>query len=432
MLNLSNIISSRWILVALAAGIIAGHCSAALGQTDSLKVKAIALFEEANYPGAIECLQQALADSPDDADIYYYLGYFTHYLCYDSVPLSGFGRAKSDEILRFLQRAVELDPKHGNARYFIGAEYGARARDEMERGNIEGVIEQFRLGRQSGGYPDWMLEFGRNVLRSCARHAILFAGGDADTNAIQYLQWVEGYRTDVTVIPWASLERPSSVALLKKGVGGIVEPAPISWSDQQIESMHPYKWKKNTIRIPIPEAVGQAYGETQTTVEWELSPDLARGDVLAYLSAGRAVFADIVVTNRWQRPVYFSTGCSPRAWDGLESHVQVCGVAFGLFPFERNSDVDVETTSALLRDENNFQFLPTVRDSDMPRASSMLQNYRTSFLYLAFHHVKEHDIESAKTVFAAMKRFVPKDLVPANEQFEDAIKTLERMLDQSE
>lgn len=430
--NLSIGILTKCALIVLLVVLISGICVPAMGQPETLMEKAIVEFENANYPGAIEYLQLALAESPDDADVYYYMGYFTHYLCYDSVPLTGFGREKSDEVLHYLQKAVELDPNYGNAYYFIGTEYGARARDEMQRGNVGGVIQEFRQGKQAGGYPDWLIEFGRNTLRSCNRDAILFTGGDAGTNSIQYLQWVEGYRTDVTVIPGAFLDRPWFVAFLKQGVDSIVRPAPISWSDQQIESMHPYKWKTNTIRIPIPDSVRQAYGAEQPAMEYELSPNLGWGETLGLLSAGRAAFADILLTNKWERPIYFSMGCSPSAWEGLRPYIQLSGFAQRLLPFKPPTSVDIEKTKTLLLDDNNYRFLPTVRDTDMPRASSLLQNYRACFMRLIYQYAKNSEIEAGKVILAAMDRNVPEDILPILEQFESNIDALRQMLNKSE
>jgi tetratricopeptide (TPR) repeat protein len=425
-------VSAKCAVIAALAIVISAPCMGATGRFATFKEKAIEQFENANYPAALECLRQALAESPNDAEIYYYLGYYTHYLCYDSVPLTGFGREKSDEVLRYLEKAVELDPHLGNAYYFIGAEYGARARDEMQEGDKAGVVEEFRSGRQAGGYPDWLVEFGRNMLRSCAPDAVLFTGGDADTNPIEYLQCVEGYRTDVTVIPLALLERPSFVALLKRGAPGIVASAPISWSDRQIAAMHPYKWKKNLVRIPVPEEVRQTQGVERTIVEWELSPDMGRGDGLGLLSAGRAVFADILLTNQWKRPIYYSTSCHPRAWEGFESNIQLSGMCYRLYPFAPSSGVDVEASSMLLLDENSFHALPTLRETDMPRVSSVLQNYRVSFLSMAREHARQGEIERAKAALAAMDRLVPEDILPMPEQYGSMIEALRQTLSQQE
>jgi hypothetical protein len=72
-----------------------------------------------------------------------------------------------------------LDPDLGDACYMIGAEYGARALADLQRGDLAGAAQQYRLGREAGGYPDWMVQAARNVLRSCPPGTLLFVGGDA-------------------------------------------------------------------------------------------------------------------------------------------------------------------------------------------------------------------------------------------------------------
>jgi tetratricopeptide (TPR) repeat protein len=47
-------------------------------------------FEKENYPQAIELLKQAEYQDPTNPDIYYYLGYFCHYLAYDSRPMKDY------------------------------------------------------------------------------------------------------------------------------------------------------------------------------------------------------------------------------------------------------------------------------------------------------------------------------------------------------
>ncbi len=205
-----------------------------------VKQQALQAFREERYAKAIKLLQQARAEPPHDAEFYYYLGYFTHSLCYDSIPLSGFGGEKSDEVLAYLRKAIELDPHHGNARYFLGAEYGARGLDEIRGGRAHGAIEQYRPGREHGGYPDWLLEYAHNTLRSCAPGAILFVGGHADFVPIAYVQTVEQYRQDVPVTPVGLLDRLWFVLLLKTGLTAILPPAPVSWTREQILELPPF------------------------------------------------------------------------------------------------------------------------------------------------------------------------------------------------
>lgn len=404
----------------------------AIAEVETLKQNAITEFKKANYQRAIEYLEQALAEAPDDADVNYYLGYYTHYLCYDSVPLTGFGRnwEKSDEVLRYLQRAVEIEPRHGNAYYFMGAEYGARARDRLQQGDAGGAAEQFRLGREVGGYPDWMVEYGQNVLRSCEPDAILLTWGDAGTNAVQYAQLVLGHRTDVTVIPVPLLNRPWFVAALKDGIAGGLRSAPISWSDEQIQAMRPYKWKSNTVEVVVPENTRRKYQIEATEMRWELEPNLGYGEELGLLSADRAVLADIIGTNQWQRSICFAADCPSGAYAGLRSNLLLRGMVRELLPFEPTETVDAEATRLLLINPKTFKSLPTVRDHDMPRASHMLQNYRAAYLQLATEYSRSGDVEAVASTLAAMAENVPEEVLPMSDQYAGLVEYFEQWLDE--
>ena len=45
-------------------------------------------------------LKKALYESSNDAEIYYYLGWFNHYRAYDSRPLKGYDYSDSEQIFR--------------------------------------------------------------------------------------------------------------------------------------------------------------------------------------------------------------------------------------------------------------------------------------------------------------------------------------------
>jgi hypothetical protein len=397
-------------------------------RADPLTEQAVARFQNADYPGAIQSLQEARILDPDDADIYFQLGRALHYLCYDSVPLTGFDQGKSDEILGYLRQAVQIDPSHGDARYFLGAEYGARARAAMQSGRRDGIAEQFRLGYQAGGYPDWLIESGRNTLRPCDPEAILFVGGDADANAVQYLQYVEGFRNDVTVVPVGLLDFPWFISLLRSGGGGVVASAPISWSDQQIAAMRPYKWKPNRVSCRVSEAVKRKYGLGNETVAWELNPDLGRGEQLGLVSAGRAALTDILLTNRWERPVYFSLACPDDVWRDLPMQVQLRGFVHELLPFEPDARVDADAGKSYLLDPGAFRQVTTYRDHALPRAAAVFRNYRSSFLQLVDYQIRIGDLGAAAACLDAMEEFVPPAIVPLDDDLGPMVEAIRNRL----
>jgi tetratricopeptide (TPR) repeat protein len=393
-------------------------------QETGLKENAANEFENGNYAGAIAILEQAVYESPDDAELYYYLGYYTHYLCYDSRPLSGYSEAWSDKVIAYLEHALELDPSLGNARYFIGAEYGGRARDAMRVRNVIGMREAIQTGRAKGGYPDWLLEYAKNILRACDPDAILFIGGDAEVNPIYYLQLVENYRKDVTVIPIALLERPWFALLLKLGLEDVLTPAPVSWTEGQILDMHPYKWSTNTIEIQVEKSILNTLvpSEGDTTVTFEVSPNLSH-----MLSAGRALLFDILETNQWRRPVYFTLGIGPGSTRLFSDNFQLCGLVNKFLPVSTEPaglTIDPKKIEQILLKPDHFRNYSDVKEHDMPRASIILNNYHSALAYLALHYSKNGELDKVGIILDQMGSNMPPSVFDVMPELKDFKKQL--------
>ncbi len=381
-----------------------------------LKQKAIEEFKNERYPEAISLLKKAASENPNYAETWYYLGYFTHYLCADWIPLTECDEKKSDEILKYLNRAITLDPKHGNAYYFIGVEHGCRFLKAMQKGDIKKMRMELQTGRQKGGYPDWLIEYTRNMLRSCQPNAILFTGGDADSWPTWYLQFCENYRTDVTVIPTGLLTRPWFVLSLKNGIKKALVNIPISWSKEQIMDMHPYRWKTYTVKIPIPGTVLERYNilSQDSLMNWDLKPTLKTSS-RELLDTGRAILADIIKTNRWKKPIYFSLAFPMKKLPNLAKFMQLCGLTYRLLPVEvekHNLSLNPkEIENVLLRSEY-YRYFADVKKHNMPRVSRTLNNYRLVLLHLAEYYVESGDNKKAADILDRMSTYMPKDIFP--------------------
>ena len=362
--------------------------------TLGLKDRAKAEYDRMHYPRAQALARQATVENPGDAEAWFLLGWYTHYRCYDSRPLSGFTRATSDSTLRFLDKAVQLDPLLGDAHYFIGAEYGCRCRDALCRGDARGARAELRAGRAKNAYPDWAFEYCRNMLKSCAPDAILFMDHDIIVNGIRYLQIVEGYRPDITAIITMGCARYTLP--YKTGVRGAIRPASISWTRDQILEISGYRWTTDTVHIPVRPEVLSSLGVAarDTIIDWvveQASPQYPM------LSAYAAQVADIIETNRWQRPVYF---IEPTGSGFLDSCLQNCGLVYRLLPVrvaQYGLTLDTLTTKRVLMDSTNYRELATYKDHPMPRASGILTNYFNALLTLAI----EYDRTGNRTAYDA-------------------------------
>ena len=384
-------------------------------QETNLKQKAIEKFKEGEYTEAISLLKKAALVTPDDAEVYYYLGRYSHYLCYDVGPRK-YDEGKSNEIIRYLDKAVSLDPHLGNAYYYIGVEYGVRGHFAMIEGNIKKAKKEFRLGREKGGYPYWLLEYARNMLSSCDQNAILFTGGDAEANSAWYLQLVENYRRDISVIPIGLLNFTPFVLFAKKGLDGVLVGIPISKTDEQIRKAQIIKWKPQKIKIPINKIALNRFkipGKI-TAMEWELKPDIIR-DSTGFLMPGTAYIVDVVKTNKWERSIYFTVGSPQKQRAGLNSHLQLCGLTYRLLPVEAEKygmSINSAKIESILLNQKSYSHFNDVKEHNMPRVSFILNNYRVILIRLAGFYLERGDMEKAGDVLEKMQEYMPEALFP--------------------
>jgi tetratricopeptide (TPR) repeat protein len=412
----------------LAAVMLVLVSVAPLGARSSdFKEQAKIAYEQEKYPEAIALARQATRENPGDAEAWFLLGWYTHYRAYDSRPWSGFGRATSDTILSYLAQAVNLDPKLGDAFYFIGAEHGARFEQPFCEGNLEQARAELTEARSAGAFPDWMIEYCRNVLRACDQDAILFLTGDLQVNGVRYLQLIEGYRPDVTAVPWPLMDRAGVVLLYKVGIPDALVPAPISWSREQILDIHPCRWRTDTIQIPVASGVLQAAGiaAQDSILSLEVRPDLEAGD-RPMLSSIRALALDIIETNQWRRPVQFALGPTTGIAD-IDSCLQSCGLTQRLLPVrasKRGLTVDTLTIKRVLLDSASYRSFATVKDHDMPRVSPILNTYRAGLVELATCYAQSGNRSECCSTLDRMAALLPESVYPMWPDLAAAVKRL--------
>jgi len=398
------------------------------GQTEDIKKEAKLLFKNSDYKRAVEVLKQAEANGTDDPEVYYLLGFYSHYLAYDSRPLVGFGDKYSDKVLEYLEKAIELSPNYyGDVYSLLGAEYGARATNLFRRGDTKEYIATYKEAYEKGAYPLWLIERGRNILKSCDENAILITGGDAESNPIRYLQLIEKYRSDITVISYGFLNRPWYIEKLKKGVENIYDGVPIGFSDEQILDMHPYKWDTLTIKIPISKKLKIEYELSENEVfEWEMPPNLI-GERKNYLSPDKAVLVSIIESNKWERPIYFSVGCHPAFTAGLTDNFQLSGLVNKLLPMETKDSkysANPEKIREVLLNKSNIQDFKDVEKHNIPRNSAGLYNNSIILYRLALYYKEQNQIEKIGEIADFIENNLLVDVLPNGAEIVAGIRKL--------
>ena len=368
-------------------------------------------FKLGRHRRAIEFARQATEAEPTDAEAWYLRGWSLFYLRFDSRPLSGATRATSDSILNFLERATRLDPKLGDACYAIGACYGDMVVDELGEGNVKQAVADLRAARAHGGFPDWVLEYDRQILKQCAPNAILLDGGDDIVAGIEYLQLVEHERPDVSAF-FAQITHGPWGLTAKYGVPGAIAPAPISWNRQQLLSMHSYKWDTDTLFVPVSSEALKSLGIAgpDTVFEWEVKPD-SEHRLPCYV----ALLMDIIETNQWRRPIYFAQWY-PMGMD-IDNYIQDCGLVQRLLPVraaEHGLDVDTLALRRLLLDRAEYRDVEGYEEQPMPYTQFILWPYFSALGELAQHYDKTADTATYQMVLDRMVKISPafSEMVP--------------------
>lgn len=176
------------------------------------------------------------------------------------------------------------------------------------------------------------MTYGRNLLETCEPHALLITTGDNDTFTLWYLQMIERVRPDVTVLNFPLLNTPWYLRTLRQYHPDL----PSTLSDSAVMALTPVESSIDTVRI-------STFDDSETIV-FALRPSYG-----AYLLVADRVLLDMLATNRFERPVYFTTGHGPRLPLGLGDLARLDGLAWRVVPNDR----DRRSTAAL---EENLIF----------------------------------------------------------------------------
>jgi hypothetical protein len=214
-------------------------------------------------------------------------------------------------------------------------------------------------------------DIGANYLKSCAPNSVLFTYGDNDSFPVWYVQDVEQVRTDVRVANLSYIQAGWYIEMMRQKAFES-DPLPLTLpAEKYIEGTREQLPVNDRVDKPVNlKEVVQFAGMDDRKFMVDLS---GRGDYMNYLPASKFIIdvdsakvlsngtvkdyykdrivspmiweysesdafkgdlaiMDLLSTNKWERPVYFSTTVPSTQYKGLEKYFVQEGLAYRVVP----------------------------------------------------------------------------------------------------
>lgn len=369
--------------------------------------KAWELLNNEAYTEAVELLEKFILKEPENAEANYFLGqaYFKLH-CPDGSRIDSTDINLALKASTYFCRTIKISPNY-KGRVFIldpysklTALWGTMAIGYYCMGKSDSSLWAFKFGQEKGGFNPAILEYNRNILATCEKNAILFTNGDSDTFPMWFVQMVEGYREDVTVINTSLLNAHWYVKQIKKNYPFGFNNVTFNLSDAEIDSLKPIHWKDTEFELPNKDTSIRA-----GRLIWTLKPTIE--DI--GIRNQDQVMLEILKENIQDRPIYFSSTVAAINWIGLNDYLRCDGLAYYL---NYNKD---EIFPELLSNNifNVYSYEELYASAQYSRDIIWLvQNYRNGFTRLSSYWYKNYDKNRAKYILDEMFRLFPEELYP--------------------
>ena len=300
------------------------------------------------------------------------------------------------------------------------------------------------------------VDAARNFLASCAPNAILFTGGDNDTFPLWYVQEVENFRTDVRVIvlsyfdtDWyveqmtrpvnESKALPFSLAperyqkgtndviyvMEKEGLDAISAPEYLKLINSGSELLQ-MKTSGKTLINMVPSRNLILDVDSSFLANDEIVPPQFKDLFVPqmnlqvggnYVTKGTLMLLDLIVSNNWERPIYFNNTSLSTLGLNLEEHVVMEGLTYRLLPIRKPETMREELVNTNLAMKNymeNFAFRgmndsKVYLDEEYRRFTS---NHRSALNSIALALIEEDKLADAAKLLNFGLETIPDKAVP--------------------
>ncbi len=358
--------------------------------------------DTADYSKAYRILTNQVKLNPINAEFRYFLGYAIDRLnADDGKEMFQLKKEMTIKASEQFEEVNRLEPVYKGELFILDpyakltSIWGSLAEAYLNRKLSDSAKWAFSEGKKRGGFIEPILEFNRQLLNSCDNNAILVTYGDNITIPIWYLQTIENYRTDITVVD-ANLINTIWYPKYLKAERNLK----ISFSDAVIDTIEYKQWQSQKVTVINSSDKTQIF-------RWELRPTYMDN----YILKGDRILLDIFQQNLYTRPIYFNNNSDSTYNLFLSPYLVDEGLVNRVIPKE------IDWNSNVLTIHNNlYQYnLDKLQRNDIVKSRDaviVLNGFRWSYFNNIYNLVAQTKYDKAKELINLMGEKFKKDTLP--------------------
>lgn len=369
-----------------------------------------------NYSVALRILTNQVKLKPKDAELRYFLGYTIDRLNADNgkgmsllkKEMSIKASEQFEEVNKLEQiykgEKILLDPYAK-----ITSIWGSLAESYLNKDLKDSAIWAFKEGKLRGGFMEPVLSFNRQLINDCSQNSILVTFGDIVTIPLWYLQTIEKYRLDVTVVDANLINTTWYPKYLKTE-----RKLKISYDNADIDTIEYLQWKPKEIVITNPK------NKTEKLI-WTLNPSYLE----KYILKGDRILLDIFKQNYFARDIYFNSNSDTTYNLYLGKYFIDEGIL---------DKVSVKKTNKKISNLKNYS-IDNLKSNDILKSTTsikLLGGYRWTYFIEITNSINKQNFKLAKELLVEMKqKFSAVKLPFATKQEEEYSQQLTDIIDQN-